>query len=168
MSEPYVGEIRIFGGNFAPVGWMLCQGQTLPIAQYETLFNLIGTTYGGNGQTTFNLPNLQGRLPVHQGSGFVIGQEAGTETVTLNVNQIPAHSHVLRAQSTTGNVASPSGAVWASSALDEFTTATPSSDYVMAPSALGNAGGSQSHQNMSPFVVVNFIISLFGVYPSQG
>ena len=167
MSQPFVGEIRMFGGNFAPVGWMICQGQTLSISEFEVLFTLIGTTYGGNGQTTFNLPNLQSRLPVHQGSGFVIGQAAGTETVTLTVSQIPAHSHVLQAQSAAGNVSSPSGADWSSSALDEFSTAAPSSADAMAPNALGNTGGSQPHDNMSPFLVVNFIISLFGIYPSQ-
>lgn len=107
MSEPYVGEIRMFGGNFAPVGWMFCEGQLLPISDYETLFNLIGTTYGGDGQSTFNLPDLRGRLPLHQGSGFVIGQNGGVEQVTLTVPTIPAHSHAALAQSSGGSSSSP-------------------------------------------------------------
>src|SRR5437667_6509943 len=114
MSSPFVGEIRMFGGNFAPAGWAFCDGQLVPISENDTLFNLIGTTYGGDGQTTFALPNLQSRVPVHVGPGFALGQLAGVETVTLTTNQIPAHSHVPQALSTSGNLSSPAGGVWAS------------------------------------------------------
>src|SRR3954453_9073090 len=112
MSDPFIGEIRMFGGNFAPVGWLLCQGQTLPIALYDTLFNLIGTTYGGDGQETFQLPNLQSRLPVHQGSGYVLGQTGGAETVTLTPQQMPLHSHAATAATSGAGAAGPAGNVW--------------------------------------------------------
>jgi microcystin-dependent protein len=165
MGQPYVGEIRLVGFNFAPQGWMLCNGALLPISQYETLFNLIGTTYGGDGQSTFALPDLQGRIPVHQGSGFVIGQISGTETVTLTVNQIPVHSHAPLAAATGGTSDSPAGNVWAnwtgSQYSDQGTTGQ------MNSGALGLAGGSQPHDNMMPFLTINFIISLFGIFPSQ-
>jgi microcystin-dependent protein len=167
MAQPYVGEIRIFAGNFAPVGWELCQGQLIAISQNEVLFNLIGTTYGGDGQTTFALPDLQGRLPVHTGSGFVIGQVSVQETVTLSVNQIPAHNHLLNAVPGTGTISSPTNAFLAASALTEFSTGAPNPADGMNAKALGNTGGSQPHDNMSPYLVVNFIISLFGVYPPQ-
>lgn len=167
--SPYVGEIRMFGGNFAPAGWMLCQGQVLPISEYETLFQLIGTTYGGDGQTTFNLPDLQGRVPVHMGTGpngdqYVIGQSAGVETVTLSVSQIPAHSHVPLASTDTGTQTSPSGNVWANSAKFPYSPNAPAA--AMAGTAVQNDGGSQPHDNMVPFLAINFIISLFGVFPS--
>jgi microcystin-dependent protein len=168
MAQPFVGEIRVVGFNFAPVGWFLCQGQLLPISEYETLFALIGTTYGGNGQTTFALPDLQGRIPVHWGSNgegtYVIGQSSGTETVTLLTNEIPAHVHALNAQSAGGSQPSPSGGVWASSALDQFSTASPTT--TMAE-GLENSGGSQPHDNMAPFQCVNFIIAYAGIFPSQ-
>lgn len=164
MSEPYVGEIRVVGFNFAPVGWAFCNGQLLAISEYETLFNLIGTTYGGDGQTTFGLPDLQGRIPIHQGSGFVLAQSSGTETVTLTTQQIPAHSHPLKAQTAGGTQPSPAGGVWADSSLGQFSTSSPTA--TMAAS-LQNSGGSQPHDNMPPFLTVNFVISLFGVFPSQ-
>jgi len=170
MSQPYVGEIRMAGFNFAPSGWMLCNGQTLPISEYETLFQLIGTTYGGDGQTTFNLPNLQCRIPFHQGSGagnaLVIGQLSGTETVTLTTPQIPAHTHSLGASSAGGTQAGPGGGVWAASTLEQFSTEPPS--HSMNPSAIAATGGGQPHDNLPPFLVINFIISLFGIFPSQG
>jgi microcystin-dependent protein len=165
MSQPYIGEIRMFAGNFAPVGWALCQGQTLPISQYEALFNLIGTTYGGDGQQTFALPNLQSRVPVHVGQGFLLGQAAGSETVTLTISQIPAHSHVPQANSNAGTQPTPQGTVWAQSSANQFTNQAPS--LAMAPQAIGSSGGSQPHDNMLPFLVINFIIALFGVYPTQ-
>jgi microcystin-dependent protein len=165
MSSPYVGEIRIFAGNFAPAGWMLCNGALLPISDYDTLFNLIGTTYGGDGEETFALPNLQSRVPVHQGSGFVLGQLGGAETVTLSIPQIPSHSHLAQANSNLGTQSVPSAGFWAQSTLDQFSSAAPS--VAMAPSALGNSGGSQPHDNMLPFLTLNYIISLFGIYPSQ-
>lgn len=166
MSQPYVGEIRMVGFNFAPDGWAFCNGQLLAIADYETLFNLIGTTYGGDGQSTFGLPNLQGRIPLHQASGYVLGEIGGTETVTLTVSQIPAHLHTLRAQTGAGSQPSPSGGVWASSSLAQFSTGAPTA--TMAPTSLLNSGGNQPHDNIPPFLAVNFVISLFGVFPSQG
>lgn len=171
MSQPYIGEIRIAGFNFAPVGWALCNGQTLPIDQYQALFTLIGTTYGGDGQTTFNLPNLQCRIPFHQGTGnvgqsMVIGQIAGEETVTLTTNQIPVHNHPLLANSGAGGLPSPSGSVWASSDLEQFSNAVAA--HTMDPNSISLVGGGQPHDNLPPFLVVNFIISLFGIYPSQG
>ncbi len=165
MGTPYVGEIRMFAGNFAPVGWMFCAGQLLPISENETLFNLIGTTYGGDGQTTFALPNLQSRVPVHMGNGFTLAQAGGEETVTLTTSQIPAHSHVPQANSGTGTQTSPSGNVWANSANFPYSPNAPNA--AMDPGAVGQAGGSQPHDNMVPFLVINFIISLFGIFPSQ-
>jgi microcystin-dependent protein len=165
MSQPYVGEIRIFAGNFAPAGWQFCDGSLIPISENETLFNLIGTTYGGDGQSTFALPDLRGRVPVHQGNGFVLAELAGTETVTLITQQIPAHNHTPAAVVEAGNQASPSATVWAQSAANPYSTTAPS--VAMAGAAVGSTGGSQPHENMIPFLAVNFIISLYGVYPSQ-
>ena len=155
----------MFGGNFAPVGWALCQGQLLAISEFETLFNLIGTTYGGDGVSTFALPNLASRVPVHQGGTFVIGQLGGQETVTLTVPQLPSHNHVPLANGTAGQSA-PTNNVWAQQAsLNHFSSATP--NLQMASVAIGNAGGSQPHDNMLPYLAVNFIIALFGVFPTQ-
>jgi microcystin-dependent protein len=171
MSQPYVGEIRMVGFNFAPEGWAFCNGQVLPISQNEALFSLIGTTYGGDGVSNFNLPNLQGRIPFHQGSKagstMVIGQISGTENVTLTTAQIPAHTHALVAAqgANSGTQPSPAGGLWAGSTLGQFSTETPADS--MAPGALQSTGGSQPHDNLPPFLVVNFIISLYGVYPSQ-
>ena len=170
MAQPYVGEIRMFGGNFAPAGWMFCEGQLLPISENETLFNLIGTTYGGDGQSTFALPDLRGRLPIHmgQGSGLsnrVIGENGGVESVTLTTSQIPAHSHVPQAHSGSGNQSSPANGVWAGSSLNEYSASAPNVNLNAAASGLD--GGSQPHDNFMPYLCVNFIISLFGVFPSQ-
>jgi microcystin-dependent protein len=170
MSQSFIGEIRMFGGNFAPSGWNFCNGQLLAISEYSALFNLIGTTYGGDGQQTFGLPNLQGRVPVHQGSNgmstYVIGQFAGVEDVTLNTNQIPGHSHAAQVSTAAGAQPGPGANLLAASAA----TALYSHD---APNvSLNNgtvalAGGSQPHDNLQPFQCVSFIISLFGVYPTQ-
>jgi microcystin-dependent protein len=165
MSSPYIGEIRMFAGNFAPVGWAFCNGALMDISQNDALFNLIGTTYGGDGQTTFALPNLQSRIPVHVGPGFALAQAAGVETVTLTTSQIPAHSHVPQAQSAQGGQASPQNNTWALSGSNQFTNVAPSLN--MDPAAMGSSGGSQPHDNMVPFLVVNFILSLFGIFPSQ-
>jgi microcystin-dependent protein len=169
MSTPYIGEIRMVGFNFAPVDWALCNGQLLPISQNTALFQLIGTTYGGDGQTTFALPNLQSRIPFHMGSNagntLVLGQVSGTETVTLLTSQIPSHSHTLAANSGSGAQSTPAGGVWAGSPLDEFSTNAAA--HAMASSALANTGGGQPHDNTKPFLVINFIISLFGIFPSQ-
>jgi microcystin-dependent protein len=165
MSEPYIGEIRLFGGNFEPNGWAFCNGQLLSIAQNAALFNLIGTTYGGDGQTTYALPDLRSRIPVHQGTAFPMGQAAGAEQVTLTTPQLPAHTHTLQATAVDGTSADPTNNVWAESDARTFSTATP--DATMDPSVLGTAGGGQAHDNTMPFVAMNFIISLFGVFPSQ-
>jgi microcystin-dependent protein len=165
MSSPFIGEIRMFGGNFAPQGWAFCDGALMAIDQNDALFNLIGTTYGGDGQTTFAMPNLQSRIPIHVGPGFVLGQAAGVESVTLTTNQIPSHNHVPEGNSSAGTQSSPASAVWAQSTLGQFSSSAPS--VTMAPAALGPSGGSQPHDNMMPFLAVNFILSLFGVFPSQ-
>jgi microcystin-dependent protein len=169
MSQPYVGEIRIFAGNFAPAGWEFCDGQALAISENEVLFQLIGTTYGGDGQQTFNLPNLQGRLPVHVGSGFTLGQAAGTEQVTLTVQQIPGHVHPLIASTAAGTAASPLGGLLAASGSSNVYRAgpAPGGAAVLSPQTVGPAGGSQPHSNMQPYLCVSFIISLFGIFPSQ-
>ena len=164
MSDPYVGEIRMFAGNFGPAGWMLCQGQLLPISEYEVLFNLIGTTYGGDGQSTFALPNCQGRVPVHVGSGFVLAQEGGAEGVTLTTQQIPAHTHTAIATTDASTAALPGGNFLAAGA-DIYEENTPGGSTMFA--ALSSIGGSQPHDNFQPYLCVNFIISLFGVFPSQ-
>jgi microcystin-dependent protein len=169
MSEPYIGEIRIFAGNFAPVGWAFCDGQLMPIAENDALFNLIGTTYGGDGQETFALPDLQGRLPLHQGSGFIIGQRAGVETVTLNGNQIPAHSHPLLATNDPAASASPSGNLLASlpaaGTQSAYGSTTPPG--TIHASSVDLTGGNQPHDNVQPYLCLSFILSLFGVFPSQ-
>ena len=167
MAQPYVGEIRMFGGNFAPAGWMFCAGQLLPIDQYDALFNLIGTTYGGNGQTNFGLPNLQGRAPLHQGSGFVLAQAAGVETVTLTVQQYPQHNHNMMGSQSIANSPNAQGNVVARSPQEKaFINSSPS--VAMASQfLLPYTGGSQPHENMQPYLCISFIISLFGIFPSQ-
>ncbi len=164
MAQPYVGEIRIFGGNFAPAGWMFCEGQLLPISENETLFQLIGTTYGGDGQDTFGLPDLRGRLPVHQGNGFVLAQADGAEEVTLTVSQIPSHAHPLLAANAVGNDPNPQGNLLAeSSAVSMYQSGAANA--AMATS-IAAVGGSQPHTNFQPYLCLNFIISLFGIFPS--
>jgi microcystin-dependent protein len=166
MGQPYVGEIRMFAGNFAPAGWMFCEGQLLPISENETLFNLIGTTYGGDGQSTFALPDLRGRVPLHFGNGFTLAETGGVESVTLTVQQIPAHTHALLATSSLGTDSSPSNDVLAeSTTLTQFTNSAPT--IAMAAGAAGSVGGSQPHDNFQPYLCIDFIISLFGVFPSQ-
>jgi microcystin-dependent protein len=167
MGSPFVGEIRMFGGNFAPVGWAFCDGSLLAISEFDTLFALIGTTYGGNGQTNFALPDLRGRFPMHQGSGFFIGQTGGTETVTLTVAQIPSHIHPASCAPGGGNVASPASAFWSTDPQGNTAAYSDSAGSAMAASAIGNAGGSQPHENRQPYLAVGFIISLFGVFPTQ-
>jgi microcystin-dependent protein len=168
MSQPYIGEIRMVGFSFAPVGWALCNGALMAISENDTLFNLIGTTYGGDGQSTFALPNLQSRVPVHMGTGagqsYVIGQMAGEEQVTLTTNQIPSHSHVPLASAGGGTLTSPSNAVWASASSLPYSNNAPNA--AMAAQAVQSSGGSQPHDNMLPYLAINFVISLYGVYPS--
>jgi microcystin-dependent protein len=165
MAQPYVGEIRMFAGNFAPSGWMFCEGQLLPISEYETLFQLIGTTYGGDGESTFALPDLRGRLPIHQGNGFVLAETGGAEEITLTVNQIPSHSHPMLANSQTATETTPSGnAVPASPGALIYNNLTPLGN--MSPQIVAPVGGNQPHTNLQPYLCVNFIISLFGIFPS--
>jgi microcystin-dependent protein len=172
MSEQYIGEIRMFGGNFAPVGWLFCDGSLLPIAQYETLFSLIGTTYGGDGQETFALPDLRGRMPVHQGQGpglstRILGELGGVETVTVTMQQMPAHTHLPMANSANGNADSPSNTVWAASGTTTQFVPGAQANTTMNPNAVGLTGGNQPHENMLPFTTISFIIATEGIYPSQ-
>jgi microcystin-dependent protein len=165
MAEPFIGEIRQFAGNFAPQGWALCTGQLLPISDNDALFSLIGTTYGGDGQTNFALPDLQGRVPIHVGSGAMLGQFGGSETVTLNQTQLPSHTHMV-GSSSVGGSDNPAGNVWA-----KAQTVTPYSpapgNATMNGAAISITGGNQLHENRIPFVAVNYIISLNGIYPQQ-
>jgi microcystin-dependent protein len=165
MAQPYVGEIRIFAGNFAPAGWMFCEGQLLPISENETLFQLIGTTYGGDGESTFALPDLRGRLPIHQGNGFVLAETGGAEEITLTVNQIPAHTHALLASGDVGDQINLANQLTSNSNgaliyIEDVPTVN------MNPADIGSVGGSQPHTNFQPYLCVDFIISLFGIFPS--
>ena len=173
MAQPYVGEIRMFGGNFAPAGWMFCAGQLIPISENETLFNLIGTTYGGDGQSTFALPDLQGRAPMHQGTfggnSVIIGEQAGVESVTLTVNQIPQHTHAMNAAGAASSLTPQTNllAVAASTTVNGLQTyAAPGALATLSPSMLQANVGSQPHDNMQPYLCVSFIISLFGIFPT--
>ena len=167
MAQPYVGEIRMFAGNYAPAGWMFCDGQVLPISENETLFQLIGTTYGGDGESTFALPDLRGRSPMHQGNGYVLAETGGVEDVTLSVNQIPAHTHPAMGTGHAGVTAEPAGGVWAAWSDNAYGDPHPAGGLVpMHPQAVGAVGGGQPHENMPPFLAVDFIISLFGIFPS--
>jgi microcystin-dependent protein len=167
MAQPYVGEIRMFAGNFAPAGWMFCEGQLLPISENETLFQLIGTTYGGDGQSTFALPDLRGRIPVHQGNGFILAETGGAEEITLTVNQIPAHSHPFLASSDPASDGTPTGRVMASSrTAGQFLYLEDTPTVNMAATSISSVGGSQPHTNFQPYLCVDFIISLFGIFPS--
>jgi microcystin-dependent protein len=165
MAQPYVGEIRLFAGNFAPAGWAFCNGALLAISENETLFQLIGTTYGGDGESTFGLPDLQSRVPIHQGNGHVLAEAAGVESVTLTVQQIPAHTHPLTATSAPGTTNTPAGNLLAqTSSVTPYINDTPSA--TMAAGSIAQTGGSQPHDNTQPFLCVSYIISLFGIFPS--
>ena len=169
MSQPFVGEIRMFAGNFAPAGWMFCDGSLLPISEFETVFNLIGTTYGGDGQNNFALPDLRGRLAVAMGNGFTLAESGGVETVTLTQVQIPAHSHPAQANAG-GSVASDAGHYWSTDPYGNtaaYVTAATGTNAKMASDAIQSTGGSQPHSNFQPYLCVNYIISMFGVFPSQ-
>jgi len=164
MAQPYVGEIRMFAGNFAPAGWMFCEGQLLPISENETLFQLIGTTYGGDGQSTFALPDLRGRIPIHQGNGFILAETGGAEEITLTVNQIPAHTHPLLGSSDPGSQKSPQNGILSRAPAEAY--ASEFTPEALSPSSVSPVGGSQPHTNFQPYLCVDFIISLFGIFPS--
>jgi microcystin-dependent protein len=172
MGQPYIGEIRMFAGNFAPAGWLFCEGQTLPISENDALFTLIGTTYGGDGQETFNLPNLASRIPLHMGTGpdgttYQMGEMAGTEQETLSMQQIPNHSHPLTGSTDNSQDTNPAGKVVGQTSGGALLYIQDSTDNNMNAQAITPAGGSQPHENTQPFLCINFIISLFGVFPSQ-
>lgn len=171
MDEPILAYIAMVAFNFAPVGWALCNGQLLSIAQFDSLFTLLGTTYGGDGVTTFALPDLRSRIPIHGGQGpglspYVLGQTGGIEAVTLNVNQIAGHTHVPQCTSDPGNSTSPGGAIWGSTSGDNLYAAS-APGAAMAAQAIGAAGGSQPHENRQPYLGVNYIIALTGTFPDQ-
>jgi microcystin-dependent protein len=170
MSNPFIGEIRLFAGNFAPQGWALCNGQLMAISQNTALFSLLGTTYGGNGQTTFALPDLRGRVPVHRGQGPGLtprtqGEQSGSETVTLLSTQMPAHSHALRASTVAATGSTPAGALLGATSVNSYDNSA--AGVPMAAGAIGSTGGSQPHDNMAPTLALNYIISLFGIFPSR-
>jgi microcystin-dependent protein len=165
MGTPFLSEIRIMSFNFAPQGWALCNGQQLPINQNQALFSLLGTTYGGNGQTTFALPNLRGRVPVHMGSGFTLGQQAGTSAVTVNMQTLPQHLHFMQATNTGATLAAASGNLLGSVSSNAYIT--PTNLTTLQPSSVTSVGGSQPHENRQPFSVLNFCIALVGIFPSR-
>jgi microcystin-dependent protein len=168
MSTPFLGEVKIVSFNFAPKGWALCNGQFLPINQNQALFSLLGTMYGGNGQTTFALPNLQGRTPIHIGQSFIEGQAGGEQAHTLNMSEMVAHTHIPVGTSTAAAVGQPSGNFWASGGQQVYFNPPPATPVTaMAATAISNVGGSQAHQNMSPYLVLNFVIALTGIFPSR-
>jgi microcystin-dependent protein len=165
MAQPFVGEIRMFAGNFPPVGWMFCEGQLLPISENETLFQLIGTTYGGDGESTFGLPDLRGRIPIHQGNGFVLAETGGAEEITLTIQQIPAHSHAYLASLNGGTTTNAQANVNCSSPSINLYIEGTGPDQSLAATTVGPVGGSQPHTNFQPYLCVDFIISLFGLFP---
>lgn len=172
MSQPFIGEVRLFAGNFPPQGWAFCDGSLIPIFEYDALFALIGTTYGGDGQNTFAVPDLRGRVPVHQGTGGglssrTIGETGGTETVTLTAAQMPAHTHALRGSSAAATGSAPGGAVLAATGAVNSYSSNAVPTQAMAAGALAAQGGGQPHENMAPFLTVSYIIALFGIFPQQ-
>ena len=173
MAEPFIAEIRIFAGNFAPRGWAFCDGQLLPIAQHTALFSLIGTTYGGDGRTTTQLPDLRGRSPMHPGTGpglttRRLGQAGGTSTHPLSVSEMTAHNHEAAAVTSQATATKPADNLWAATTEATYATAGPPGSLVpMADGVVGDVGGSQPHNNRQPFLAINFIIALVGIYPSR-
>jgi microcystin-dependent protein len=163
--DPYLGEIRMFGGTFAPVGWVLCSGQMLDISQNEALYSLLGTTYGGDGQTTFGVPDLRGRVPIHKSSAYPMGAIGGVESVTLTSQQLATHTHAVRANAGGSSVLPPTNAVWAANSdLNCYTQAQPNATF--NPGAISAAGGNQPHENMMPYLTVSFIMATEGIYPT--
>src|SRR5256885_2124646 len=164
MSEPFLGEIKIISWNFPPKGWTFCNGQLLPINQNQALFSILGTTYGGDGRVNFGLPNLQGRSPVHVGNGIALGELGSETTHTLNISEIPAHNHVPVGSNNTAADPSPAGNLWDTDLNKPY---NPTANTAMNPQCILPAGGNQPHENMSPYLVLNFIIALQGIFPSQ-
>jgi microcystin-dependent protein len=164
MATPYLGEIRVFSFGYAPKGWAFCNGQTLPITENQALFALLGTTYGGDGITTFQLPNLQGRMPVHLGTGFAQGQKGGESAHTLISSEMPLHNHLANGVTTNATVAAATGGTWAASTKNPFSAAA---NTTMAPSGLASTGGGQPHNNLPPYLTLNFCIALNGIFPSR-
>ncbi len=164
MSEPFLGEIKIISWNFPPKGWTFCNGQLLPINQNQALFSILGTTYGGDGRVNFGLPNLQGRTPMHVGDGIVLGELGGETSHTLNISELPAHNHVPVGNTVAATLDS-TGNLWGSVGAGLYDGAAPNS--AMNPASIGAVGGNQPHENMSPYLVLNFIIALQGIFPSQ-
>ena len=165
MSTPFLAEIKIISWNYAPKGWALCNGQFLPINQNQALFSLLGTTFGGNGQTTFALPDIRGRIPIHMGSGHTLGEKAGQEFVTITQQTMPQHIHFVNVNSGTGNATIPTGAILAKAPANAY--APPANLAAMAPLSVGNVGGSQPHEDRQPYLVLNYIIALQGIFPSR-
>jgi microcystin-dependent protein len=169
MSTPYIGEIKLFAGNFAPVDWAFCNGQLLPISEYEALFSLIGTTYGGDGITTFALPDLRGRVPIHQGMGYPMGQSLGEEQVALQPAQLPEHTHPLIASIAPAQGSNPTGSLLGvANGFSAYAAWGAGPTVALSDTAIGTSGGGAPHDNMQPFLPVSFIISLFGIFPQQG
>jgi microcystin-dependent protein len=166
MSNPFLGEIRICSFPFAPKGWALCNGQFLPINQNQALFALLGTQYGGNGQTTFQLPDFRGRVPLHWGAGYVVGQRGGQEAHTLSVAELPAHVHFPQGDPSSPTQTSPSGHLWAAQSANGYTTAV-TNPVGLSPLSITQTGGSQPHANLAPYTVLNFVIALQGIFPSR-
>lgn len=165
MSEPFIGEVKLISWNFPPKGWAFCNGQQLPINQNQALFSILGTTYGGNGQTTFALPDLRGRTSIHQGAGFTVGQNGGEEAHTLIINELPTHTHFVNASNTQGDKNLVQGNILAQEAGKPY--GAFASTTTLAPTTISNTGGGQAHENRQPFLVVNFIIALQGIFPSR-
>ena len=165
MAQPYVGEIRIFAGNFAPAGWMFCEGQLLAISEYDSLYQLLGTSYGGDGQSTFAMPDMRGRLPIHQGNGFVLADIGGAEEVTLTSGQIPTHTHTMLGSSDVASARAITGSVYGRGPAEIYTSDYNSAQ-ALASQSVASVGGSQPHSNFQPYLCVNYIISLFGIFPS--
>jgi microcystin-dependent protein len=166
MAEPFLGEVKIISWNFPQKGWAFCNGQLLPINQNQALFAILGTTYGGNGQTTFALPNLQGRVPVHVGNGIALGELGGEVTHTLNISEMPAHTHVPVGSNNTATDPSPAGNLWDTDSNKPYSP-SPTANSGMSPACVLPAGGSQPHENMSPYLVLNFVIALQGIFPTH-
>lgn len=172
MATPYIGEIRLFGGTFAPDGWALCDGRTLPIDGNEALFALIGTTYGGDGETNFKLPDMQSRIPIHQGLGSglsqrTLGEAGGSEQVTLSLNQLPNHTHVALANASAGNADTPTNNYWSGSSTVQQFVPGDQANTNMNTAAIGSSGQSQPHFNIQPYLTISFIIALNGIFPTQ-